>query len=221
MEDPFRRIGAEPGLRLIETLAWDGRQVVGEARHLARLARSAARLGWGFDPAAARSLLLAGRGAPARLRLTLDATGTLALDAGHLPAPVTEWTVALAPERVTSGDPWLQVKSTHRPLHDRIRAQLPAGLGEALLANERDEVAEGTITTVFFDRGQGWRTPPLTAGALPGILREQLLEQGVAREEPLPVRDLGEVRLAVGNALRGLVRARLVAWPEAAGERVG
>ncbi len=39
MEDALRRAGAEPGLRLIETLAWDGERPVREARHLARMAR--------------------------------------------------------------------------------------------------------------------------------------------------------------------------------------
>ena len=42
-----------------------------------------------------------------------------------------------------------------------------------------------------------------------GILRDELLEQG-AREEVLTGEDLSRVRLAVGNALRGLVPAELV-----------
>ena len=36
------------------------------------------------------------------------------------------------------------------------------------------EVCDGTITTVFFDRGKGLRTPPLTCGLLPGVLRADL-----------------------------------------------
>ncbi len=69
--------------------------------------------------------------------------------------------------------------------------------------NERDEVCDGTITTVFFDRGHGMRTPPVTSGLLPGVLRADL----ACPEEVLLARDLPRVRLWVGNALRGLIPA--------------
>jgi 4-amino-4-deoxychorismate lyase len=76
-----------------------------------------------------------------------------------------------------------------------------------IFQNERGEVCEGTITTVFFDRGQGMRTPPLACGVLPGVLRADL----GAAEEVLLVVDLPRVRLWVGNALRGLIPARFFA----------
>lgn len=195
-------------LRLIETLAWDGRAPVREARHLRRLASSATRLGWRLDGAAARRALRDGRTGPARLRLTLDAAGTLAVEEGPLPAPADLWRVAVHPTRLASSDPWLGVKSTNRALYDHARAALPAGIDEWLFLNERGEACEGTITTLFFDRGEGWRTPPLASGCLPGLLREEMLEAG-AREEVLVAGDLSRVRLAIGNALRGLIPAVL------------
>lgn len=196
-------------LRLIETLAWDGTAAVREARHLARLGRSAAGLGWGFDEGAARAALREGRTGPARLRLTLDARGRVEVTEGPLPAPASLWRVAVHPERLDPGDPWLRIKSTRRALYDRARAALPAGLDEWIFLNARGEVAEGAITTVFFDRGAGWRTPPLACGCLPGVLREEMLERGLCAEEVLRGEDLAAVRIAVGNALRGLVPAAL------------
>ncbi len=80
---------------------------------------------------------------------------------------------------------------------------MPAGIDEALFLNERGEISEGTITTVFFDRGAGLRTPPLSSGLLPGVLRSEL----ACPEEILRPEDLGIVRLWVGNALRGLIPA--------------
>ena len=206
--EELTRGGAEPGLRLIETLGWDGAAPLREERHLARMARSAAALGWRFDMEAAHAALRDGRGGPARLRLTLDRTGGFAVSEGPLPAPAVVWRVAVHPERLASSDPWLRHKTTKRALYDAARAALPAGLDEWLFLNERGEVCEGTITTLFFDRGEGWRTPPLACGCLPGILREEMLEQG-AQEEVLRGEDLSHVRLAVGNALRGLVPAVL------------
>lgn len=210
MEDALRGAGA--GLRLIETLAWDGARPVREERHLRRMARSAEALGWGFDADRARTALREGRSGPARLRLTMDAEGRFEVGEGPLPAVAALWRVAVHPERLSSGDPWLRHKTTRRRLYDEARAGLPDGIDEWLFLNERGEVCEGTITTLFFDRGEGWRTPPLGCGCLPGVLREELLEQG-AREEVLRGEDLPGVRLAVGNALRGLVPAVLGGGP--------
>ena len=63
-----------------------------------------------------------------------------------------------------------------------------------------------TITNIFFDRGQGLRTPPLRCGLLPGVLRAEL----ACPEEVLTLSDLPRTRLWVGNALRGLIPARLI-----------
>jgi 4-amino-4-deoxychorismate lyase len=86
---------------------------------------------------------------------------------------------------------------------------LPAGVDEAIFANRRGEICEGTISNLFFDMGSGLRTPPLACGLLPGVLRAELLETGRAREAVLTLADLGSARLWCGNALRGLIPARL------------
>ena len=51
-------------------------------------------------------------------------------------------------------------------------------------------------------------TPPLARGLLPGVLRGRLLDEGHAREADLRAEDLAAGFL-IGNALRGLIRARL------------
>jgi branched-subunit amino acid aminotransferase/4-amino-4-deoxychorismate lyase len=51
-------------------------------------------------------------------------------------------------------------------------------------------------------------TPPLRRGLLPGVLRARLLDEGGAEEADLVAADLTDGFL-IGNAVRGLVRARL------------
>lgn len=198
---------SEPGLRLIETFGWDGATAVRWPLHLARLERSAQALGWAFERAAVE---LAVSGAapvgPARLRLTLASDGALQLVATGMPAQAATWRIGLAAARLDSGDPWLAVKSTRRAGYDAARAAMAPGLDEVLLQNERGEVGDGSITSVFFDRGQGMRTPPQSSGLLPGVLRAELLA-GTCREEVLLATDLPQVRLWVGNSLRGLIPA--------------
>lgn len=198
------RGGAEPGLRLIETLLWNGAAYPRLPLHLARLARSAAELGFPCDLTAVRAALPEPE-APARVRLTLGASGGPEVTTAALPPAAPEWRVALAEVRLDSTDPWLRLKTNRRAVYDAARAALPAGTDELLFLNERGEACEGTITNIFFDRGQGLRTPPVACGLLPGVLRAEL----ACPEEVLLPDDLGRVRLWVGNALRGLIPARM------------
>lgn len=201
MESTLYAGADQPGLKLIETMHWDGRNARNWPLHLARLQAGAAALGW-----ACPHPVIHGPDHPARLRLTLDAQAILTMEPLPLPPPATSWRIGLARERLTSSDPWLRVKSTRRETYDRARASLPPTLDELIFLNERDEVCDGTITTVFFDRGHGMRTPPLSSGLLPGVLRASLN----CPEERLLVDELPKVRLWVGNALRGLMDARFV-----------
>lgn len=199
VESALRHAAGEPGLKLIETMLWDGASVPRLPLHLARLAAGAAALGWALP-----AVQVAGpAGVAARLRLTLDGAGVVVVEAGAVPPAVAVWRVGLAGERLASADPWLAVKSTRRAVYDRARAGLASGLDEVVFQNERGEVCDGSITTLFFDRGAGMRTPPLASGLLPGVLRAEL---GCA-EEVLMAEDLPRVRLWLGNALRGLAPA--------------
>jgi 4-amino-4-deoxychorismate lyase len=198
VESALREGGSAPGLKLIETVLWDGASAPRWPLHLARLQRSAGLLGWTCPDVSPH-----GPDHPARLRLTLDRTGRVEWEVAVLPSAKAEWRVGLALDCLSSSDPWLSVKSTRRSVYDTARAALPAGLDEVLFLNERGEVCEGTITNIFFDRGQGMRTPPLSSGLLPGVLRTEL----ACPEEVLLAEDLPNVRLWVGNALRGLIPA--------------
>lgn len=208
MESALFHHAGSSGVKLIETLGWDGQALPRLELHLARLAEGAAALGYPCDVAQARrALLAAGQGAPARLRLTLDAHGALALTSSPMPPAKPLWRVCIAAQRLDTSDPYLRVKSTHRPAYDAARAALPAGFDEVILLNQRGEVADGSISTVFFDRGAGLRTPPLSSGALPGVLRAHMQ----CPEQVLQAQDLPDVRLWVGNSLRGLILARWAA----------
>lgn len=71
------------------------------------------------------------------------------------------------------------------------------GLGEVILLNEREEVAECTSANIFAVFGNEAITPPLESGCLPGITRELLLEEirveGIeVSERQLRLEDLAE-----------------------------
>ncbi|AJE45958.1 aminotransferase class IV family protein [Celeribacter indicus] len=202
------------GFRIIETLGYaPAGGAERAARHVARMGRTAAALGIAFDAGRAAALLDGfSHEAPRRLRLTLARDGALELEDGPLAPAKPLWRVALHEARLSSADPWLRVKTTERSLYDEARANLPEGIDEWLFLNERGELCEGTITNVFLEIEGQWLTPALSSGLLPGILRETLIGTGDVTEGVLTAADLHAARrIRVGNALRGLIGAELVA----------
>ena len=86
--------------------------------------------------------------------------------------------------------------------YDRAR-----GGFEAIFVRPDGLLTEGSFNNLFVEREGKLLTPPLTRGLLPGILRAELLEAGRAIEADVTANDLAGGFL-LGNALRGLVRAR-------------
>lgn len=186
-------------------------------RHLARLYASAAELGFAHDPEKVGAALGEAVGRPAgpmRVRLVLARDGAASAAAQpYDPLPADRvWTLRLARTRLSSTDTLLRHKTSRRQAYVRARAEYLAGLAdEVLLANERGELCEGTITTVFADfGGAALLTPRLDCGLLAGVLRAEMLEQGKAEEAVFGYDDLRTAKaIFVGNSLRGLIPARL------------
>ena len=206
---------------LIETLRYEPQ--VGFVRlrlHLARLARSARRLGIAGSDGAQAALLAAvdaaagNAGTALRVRLELFPDGHIEVKtAPFAPLPEdTVWRARIATVRLKSNDPLLRYKTSRRATYEAARNEFAASeADEVLLLNERDEVCEGAITSVFLDDGSGLlKTPPIACGLLAGVLRTELICQRRARVARLSLDDLARGNLYLGNSLRGLIRVNLL-----------
>ncbi len=202
----------DPGLQLIETLRRENGIYPMWTGHLARLRRSAEWLGFPLDEQALfRELGAQPRSGTWRVRLTLDKAGVIVVQSFPLDAaPPVLRQAALATARIDSRDPLRRHKTTARPLYDAALAGLPTGspVFDVVFLNERGEVAEGARSNVFVERDGMLLTPPLASGALPGVLRAELLARGKAREAVLYPADLAD-GFYLGNALRGLIPVSL------------
>ncbi|MGI9120744.1 MAG: aminotransferase class IV [Acidimicrobiales bacterium] len=179
-------------------------------RHLDRLACSAAGLGLGLpdrsvlERAAAEVVADAGL-ADARLRLTVTA-GPAPLGSGRGTAEPT-LIVAVAPPQPfpavveVAVVPWprnersavVGVKTTSYA--ENVVALAHArrlGAGEAIFANTRGELCEGTGSNVVVAVGGRLVTPPLSSGCLAGVTRSLVLELVDVAEGDLPVSALAE-----------------------------
>ncbi|WP_144144587.1 aminodeoxychorismate synthase component I [Paraburkholderia sp. BCC1884] len=219
--------GAEPGFELFETMyATREGGVRHLARHLKRLAASAATLGFKLDSETDIRAQIAATCAslttqtPHRMRLALSKDGMTQISAAPL-APLADSTVAvqLGPDQhfpaTRADDPLLLHKTTRRAEYDRGWREAEAkGAFDTLFFNERGELTEGGRSNVFVKLAGRWWTPPLTCGVLPGVMRGVLLEDNSelqAAERVLSRDDLRNAEaLMICNALRGALPARIL-----------
>lgn len=213
--------GLDPGVELFETmLGTPGGSVRHRERHLARLAGSARALGFAFDRRQADALLDArlaqlGRGSAWRLRLGLAHDGTLRLvhaPLARLEADVVELLIAAQP--LPAQRPLAGHKTTDRRAYDAgVRAAETAGAFDTLFFTPDGRLVEGGRSSVFVRVDGRWWTPPLSDGALPGVMRGVVLDDPSwqATERSLRRTDLERAEaIVVCNALRGVLPARLV-----------
>jgi para-aminobenzoate synthetase/4-amino-4-deoxychorismate lyase len=149
--------------------------------------------------------------APSRVRLVASRSGAHALDAAPLPDALPSPAIcAVLPLPVAEGDWRLRHKTSDRHFYeDALRAARGAGAHEALFIRDDGLLTEGSFTSIFVRRGDALVTPPAALGLLPGVLRRSLLDSGQAIEAPVSLADL-EAGFFIGNALRGLMPARLL-----------
>lgn len=200
---------------LIETMAFDPAAGIPLLeRHLERIGQSAHTLGFAFDRHAVRNAIQAlcfDLADPAKVRLVLAKSGAHALEAAPLPAPLDGGAVcAVLPLPVDAGDWRLRHKTSDRGFYDAgLKAARRAGAHEALLRRDDGLITEGCFTSVFVARDGVLVTPRAELGLLPGVLRADLLAQGRAVEGDVTLDDLAG-GFFIGNALRGLIPARLL-----------
>ena len=211
LTDPVRRF------ELIETMLYEPSKGVWlRDEHLKRLASSADYFGFSYDEATATRAIESAVAGQAnerlRVRLLLDEDGQITVTTTAQPAatPDAAMRYVVSDTRLNSADLFLYHKTTRRDLYDREWKHFADTLGadEVIYLNERDELAEGSRTTIFIERDGVLETPALGAGLLPGTLRARLLAEGRAVERVLTAADLNQPgTVFLGNSVRGLVRA--------------
>jgi branched-chain amino acid aminotransferase len=202
--------GVTVGDGVFETMKVLGGQPFALSRHLDRLLASASGLGLPVDLDVVRAgidtVLSKEPGDRVRLRVTITGgPSPYGSDRGSNPATVIVATAPLAHWPATADVvtvPWTRneraatagLKTTSYA--DNVIALEYAhqhGATEAILANTRGELCEGTGSNVFVGIGGELVTPPLSSGCLPGITRDLIVEWlGDVVERAVPLESLAE-----------------------------
>ena len=199
---------AAPEFSLLETLLWDRGFLLLE-EHLARLASSAEQLHFPFDRTTiVRQMLAFAGGLTGRrsIRVVLGRSGEVTLSAKAAPSWSKHVAVQLSPRRTWSKDGFLRHKTTYRPVYDEGSHEAQQlGFDETIFANERDELTEGSISSLLLLIDGRWKTPALASGVLPGVARSLLVERRAIKEEVLLLADLQRAEaVALCNGVRGV-----------------
>lgn len=221
--------GSEAGqhLQLFESLLWNGNYLWLD-EHLQRLATSAATLGFPCDTAAATHLLhqleeeMRRGAARCKVRLSLSREGSCS--ASYEPITVqgstTPLRLCIAAEPTHSSNPLLRHKTTKRELYDHyFTLARQQGYDEILFHNERGEITEGAISTIFIRKGWQLCTPPLHCGLLNGIFRHYILAtRPTATEKIITINDIATAdAIFIANSVRGLRPATMCKIPPTMG----
>jgi branched-chain amino acid aminotransferase len=200
--------GLTVGDGVFETLEVIGGVAFALGRHLGRLRRSAAGLGlvlpWSDDElGAAVAAVLGAEPDAGRLRITVTGgPSPLGSDRGSASPTLLVVAAPASPWATTSGVvvvPWVRnersavagVKTTSSAENVVALARAhEAGADEAIFANTRGILCEGTGSNVFVVVDGRLCTPPLASGCLAGITRALVCELVEVEEVDLPVESL-------------------------------
>jgi para-aminobenzoate synthetase/4-amino-4-deoxychorismate lyase len=212
---------------LIETLLWTGQAFALLSGHERRLSASAAYYGYAWDAAAWAAALHAavqGLPTPQRVRALLHGDGRVEVACTPLPADYRpSWRPVLPPQDAAcpsfalalaptpKATPSLYHKTTRRQVYEAAKNGAPAGVFDVLLHNEDGQLCEFTIGNLLLQLDGVIYTTPISCGLLPGVLRHELLAQGLVQERVLLLADIAKAQgIWLINSVRGCLPLRWV-----------
>ena len=193
------KYGFPEGSGIFTTIRTIDNDVIALNRHMRRVLKSADELGIRIaDENSIRreivELLSNQSHESGRLRLCFSSQGHYfshdAYQPTEKPARISFWS-----DSVDVGE------TVHKryPYSDRLAIRESAqfeGFDDALLFNKKNEVTETSVSNIVLRLNQQWVTPPISAGILPGIMRQISIEECGVQVRAIHVSEIPEVTSA-------------------------
>jgi para-aminobenzoate synthetase / 4-amino-4-deoxychorismate lyase len=181
--------------------------------HIERIAKSARYFGWPFDERKLREML--SRLLPVekrfKVRLLLSSSGEIKIQKSVLLAKSTAIPILrIAQNSVHSDNIFLHHKTTHRSIYQAAQKNIKE-CDDIVLWNEFEQITETTICNIVLEKDNQMLTPQISAGLLPGTMRQHLLDSGIIEEAVLSKDDLFNCDVVyVINSVQGMRRAKFL-----------
>jgi para-aminobenzoate synthetase/4-amino-4-deoxychorismate lyase len=205
---------------LIETMKFDGEKqdYKNLRKHLERLNYSASYFGFVLKQRAMQEKLsdlktmLSSENKSYKVRLTAFHSGDIELthellseDDGKIK------TIMISNRKINSKSIFQYHKTSRREIYnEEYEKAVEQGHYEAIIFNEHNEIAEACRHNIFVKRQGKWYTPPLSAGILDGIERQNFKQKTEAVEKFLTLDQLQHCEeIVLTNSVRGEVRVIL------------
>ena len=203
---------------ILETFLWQpGTGIKNFIQHKKRLIKTANELKYPFKDVNFQNAIKSIKSVdkPQRVRLALNNLGEFNIQqSDYEPYQInSEVTFSLSKYPLSDKVQVTRHKVSDRNFYDgeRNRIRQLTDADEVIFLNSKNEICEGSYTSIFIKKNGLLVTPPLSSGLLPGILRADLLEKKQAIEGILTITDIIEAdEVFLGNSLRGLMKAKLL-----------
>ncbi|NPA40361.1 MAG: aminodeoxychorismate synthase component I [Thermodesulfobacteria bacterium] len=146
-----------------------------------------------------------------RVRIFLSPEGELELKVERFEPWKEELKVALVKRKFDMNMFFFHKTTNREPLNFWRKKAEELGFDEVVFFNDKGELLEGTISTVFLKLNGKLYTPPVNLGILRGVLREWMLKNKQVLEKVLTIDELTKAEaFYIGNSVRGL--GRVTKW---------
>lgn len=203
---------------ILETFLWQpGTGIKNFIKHKKRLIKTANELKYPFKDVHFQNAIKSIKSVdkPQRVRLALNNLGEFNIQQSDYETYQinSEVTFSLSKYPLSDKVQVTRHKVSDRNFYDgeRNRIRQLTDADEVIFLNSKNEICEGSYTSIFIKKNGVLVTPPLSSGLLPGILRAELLEKKQTIEGILTITDIIEAdEVFLGNSLRGLMKAKLL-----------
>ena len=186
--------------------------------HLQRLSHSAKYFGFELDLMSIQTQLTQYKNSidthtDAKIRLSAYQDGVLKINhEAILNEPEKKInTIKMCDVKIDSTCPFQYHKTSKRTHYNKAYDEAEKeGYYDALFFNEKNQLAEASRHNVFIKKNSRYFTPPISAGILNGIEREQFILAHEAIEKDLTKQDLLDAdEILLTNSVRGIVKVLL------------